>query len=309
MSIYSICMFDFRKLEAFCRVYEQRSFSRAGEVLFLSQPTISAHVQALEKDAGVKLLDRMGRTVLPTPAGTVLYRHAIKAFDELESAKSEIRHLMGDVAGEVLLGASTIPATFLLPKIVARFVKLFPQVNLKLVVGPSNSIIRSVVEGDLMLGVVGASERHEEIEFLPIVNDELVVVCSPSLKLKKKQPLDISEASQLPWIMRDEGSGTRKNFEEGLTRAGYRPRSLRVVLNVDSTQAAIQYALAGLGVTVTSRLAVAPHLERGELREIQIAGVKLPRKFYIAYNQRRDFFPATASFLSAMQEDTASMRE
>lgn len=303
-------MFDFRKLEAFCRVYEQRSFSRAGEVLFLSQPTISAHVQALEKEAGVKLLDRMGRTVLPTPAGTVLYRRGIKAFEELEAAKNEITHLMGDVAGDVLLGASTIPATFLLPEIVTRFVGKFPQVNLKLVVGPSSSIIRSIQDGELMLGVVGASDdRHEDIDFLPIVDDELVIVCSPALKVSKKQTLDMAEAAQLPWIMRDEGSGTRKNFEDGLVRAGYRPRSLRVVLNVDSTQAAIQYALAGLGLTVTSRLAVSAQLSRGELRELQIAGVKLPRKFFIAYHQRRDFFPAAASFLSAIQSDTASMRE
>ncbi len=276
----------------------------------MSQPTVSAHVQSLEKDAGAKLLDRMGRTVLPTPAGTVLYRHAIKAFDELEAARNAINHLMGDVAGEVSLGASTIPATFLLPGIVAGFARKFPQVTLKLTVGDSNSIIKAVLEGSIMLGIVGAYEKNADLEFLPIVDDELVVVGAPDLKLQKsRQASEISEAVTWPWIMREEGSGTRKNFEEGLLKSGYRPRSLHTVLNVDSTQAAVQYALAGLGVTVTSRMAVAAHLSRGELREFYIAGVKLSRKFYAVHNLRRDFFPAAAGFMTSVQEATASMRE
>ncbi|MDL2285786.1 LysR family transcriptional regulator [Desulfovibrio sp. OttesenSCG-928-F07] len=303
-------MFDFRKLEAFCRVYEQRSFSKAGDVLFLSQPTVSAHVQSLERDAGAKLLDRMGRTVLPTPAGTVLYRHAIKAFAELELARNEINHLMGDIAGDVLLGASTIPATFLLPSIVAKFANKFPQVNLKLTVGASSAISKAVLDGDIMFGVVGALEKNIDLEFLPVVDDELVVVAAPALKIKQgKEPFDMAEACKWPWVMREEGSGTRRNFEKGLLNAGYRPRSLNIVLSVDSTQAVVQYALAGLGVTVTSRMAVATELARGELIELQIAGVKLYRKFYIVHSLRRDFFPAAASFVSSIQEATALMRE
>lgn len=304
-------MFDSRKLEAFCRVYEQRSFSRAGEALFLSQPTVSAHVQALEKEAGVKLLDRMGRTVLPTPAGVVLYRHAVKAFAELETAQNEISRLMGDIAGELALGASTIPASFLLPDIVVAFVDKYPQVSLKLVVGDSSRTIRGVLEGRLMLGVVGAAEKHADLEFTPIVDDELVLVAAPPLNFiaKRKKVYAVEEIADWPWIMREEGSGTRKTFEEGLAEAGCKARALNVALDVDSTQAALQYALAGLGVTVTSGLVARKYLERGELVGLRVAGLSLERKFYVVHNLRRDLFPATVEFASFIHKETARLRK
>lgn len=296
-------MFDFRKLEAFCKVYEQHSFSKAGDVLFLSQPTISAHVQALEKDVGVKLLARMGRTVLPTPAGTVLYKHGIKAFAELEAAKNEISRLAGSIAGNVTLGASTIPASFLLPDIVVDFVAKYPQVNLKLVVGDSSGIIHAVLEGEIMLGVVGSAEKHADLKFSRLMDDELVIVTVPGLKAlqKQKQSYDFSEAAFWPWIMREDGSGTRKAFENGVLQAGFRPRTLNVVLDVDSTQAAVQYALAGMGVTVTSRIVARKSLERGELVELKINGLSFSREFYIVHNTRCDFFPAAAEFAAAVQ--------
>lgn len=303
-------MFDYRKLEAFCRVYEQRSFSRAGEVLFLSQPTVSAHVQALEKEIGVKLLDRMGRTVLPTPAGSVLYRHSVNAFGELSAAKNEISRLMGDIAGNVSLGASTIPAAYLLPEIVTAFVAKYPMVHLNLSVSDSHWITRSVLEGECMLGIVGSADKHQDLEFVNLIDDELViVVSSESSAIPAKPEYSMAEAAEWPWIMREEGSGTRKNFEDGIIKAGYSPRALQVVLHVDSTQVAVQYAISGLGVTVTSRLVVAAELERGKLRELKISGLKLPRSFYAVTNIRRDFFPAAASFLSFLQDKTAHLRQ
>ncbi|MDL2306523.1 LysR family transcriptional regulator [Desulfovibrio sp. OttesenSCG-928-C06] len=304
-------MYDFRKIEAFCRVYEQRSFSRAGEVLFLSQPTISAHVQALESEMGVKLLDRMGRTVLPTPAGVVLYRHSIRAFEELDAAKSEISSLMGEVAGEILLGASTIPAGYILPDLVTGFIRKFPKTSMNLTVKDSHAVIRAVLNCDVMLGVVGAVENHPDLEFTHLVDDELIVVKAPSLNLpgSRKNAYSLDDACSWPWIIRNEGSGTRKTFEEGLGKSGLSSRDLKIELKVDSTQASIQYAQAGLGVTVTSRLVVADLLKSGALAEIRIEALKLPRNFYAVQNLRRGFFPAMASFLAYISEQTAAMRD
>lgn len=304
-------MFDFRKLEAFCKVYEQRSFSRAGEVLFLSQPTVSAHVQSLEKEAGVKLLDRMGRTVLPTPAGTALYKHGIKAFAELEAARNEISRLMGDIAGELVLGASTIPASFLLPDLVVGFVEQYPKVSLRLVVGDSSAVIKGVLDGELMLGVVGADEKYPDLEFTPVVDDELVLTAAPGSKFiaRSKGVYGVDDLRSWPWIMREEGSGTRKAFAEGLLGAGIRMRDLKTVLDVDSTQAALQYALAGLGVTVTSSLVARKHVERGELMALKVEGLSLGRKFYVVHNLRRDLFPAAVEFASFIHKETAALRK
>lgn len=299
-------MFDLRKLEAFCKVYEQRSFSRAGQLLFLSQPTVSAHVQSLEKDAGVKLLDRMGRTVLPTPAGTVMYNHAIRAFEELEKAKSEISRLMGEVAGDVVLGASTIPAMFLLPDILTAFLRQYANVRISMRMGDSSNVAASVLRGETMLGIVGAVEDEPDLEYTKIIDDELIVVASASLDIRgNKKEYDIDAALAWPWVQRKESSGTRRSFESHIARAGGDPRSMRPVLQVDSNQAAVQYALAGLGVTVTSRLAVRDELVRGSLRELKVRGVKPLRAFYAVRNIRREFFPAAAAFTSFLQEQAA----
>ena len=303
-------MYDFRKIEAFCRVYEQRSFSKAGEVLFLSQPTVSAHVQALENEIGVKLLDRMGRTVLPTPAGVVLYRHSVRAFEELDAAKSEISSLMGEVAGEILIGASTIPAGHILPDIVTGFIRKYPKTSMNLTVKDSHAVIRAVLDCDVMVGVVGAVEKHPDLEFTHLVDDELIIVKSPSLVLPggDKKSYSIVDACSWPWIIRNEGSGTRKSFEDALGRAGFGVRDLQVELKVDSTQASVQYAQAGLGITVTSRLVVADFLQAGSLEEIRVDALKLPRNFYAVQNMRRGFFPAMASFIAYLSEQTAARR-
>ncbi|MDR1242877.1 MAG: LysR family transcriptional regulator [Deltaproteobacteria bacterium] len=303
-------MYDFRKLEAFCRVYEQKSFSKAGEVLFLSQPTISAHVQALENDIGVKLLERLGRTVLPSPAGVVLYKHSVRAFAELENAKNEISSLMREVAGEVVLGASTIPAGFILPDLVTGFIRKYPKTSMSLIVKDSHAIIKSVLDCEVMLGVAGAIEKHPDLEFTPLVEDEIIIVCSPKLNLNRpgSGAFNIAEAASWPWIFRNEGSGTRKSFEEGFIKAGQTIRNFKIELKVDSAQAAVRYAAAGLGLTAISRLVVADMLKSGELLKVDIEGLHLPRTFYAVQNLRRDFFPAAAGFLAYLVEKTSYLR-
>jgi DNA-binding transcriptional LysR family regulator len=303
-------MYDFRKIEAFCRVYEQGSFSKAGEALFLSQPTISAHVRALENDMGVRLLERLGRTVLPSPAGVILYKHSIRAFGELEAARNEISGLLGEVAGEVVLGASTIPAGFILPDVVTSFIRQYPKSSLNLTVKDSSAVIRSVLNCEVMLGVAGSVEKHPDLAFTHLLDDEIIIVCSPELYSYRAAAgvFSMSGLSGWPWIFRNEGSGTRKSFEEGVLNAGYSLRDFKIELKVDSAQAALQYAVAGLGVTFASRLAVADMLKNGELVEIDVEALSLPRAFYAVQNLRRDFFPVVASFLSHLIEKTAHFR-
>jgi DNA-binding transcriptional LysR family regulator len=309
-SIYPIGMYDFRKIEAFCRVYEQRSFSKAGEVLFLSQPTISSHVRTLETDMGVRLLERLGRTVLPSPAGVVLYERSIRALGELEAARNEISVLLGEVAGEVVLGASTIPAGFILPGVVTSFIRQYPKSSLRLAVKDSRAVIRDVLNCEVMLGVAGSMEKHPDLKFTHLLDDETIIVCSPNFYLYSAGSgiFSLEDVSGWPWIFRNEGSGTRKSFEEVVSGTGYCIRDFKIKLKVDSAQAAVQYAAAGLGVTFASRLAVADMLKTGELAEINIEGLRLPRAFYAVQNLRRGFFPVVAGFLSHLLGKTAHFR-
>ncbi|MGE4299735.1 MAG: selenium metabolism-associated LysR family transcriptional regulator [Desulfovibrionaceae bacterium] len=292
-------MLDFRRLEAFSKVYEQRSFSKAGTALFLSQPTISAHVSSLEKDLGVQLFDRLGRTVLPTAAGEILYRHSRDAFTALEKARGEVELLQDKVAGELVVGASTIPSQFLLPDLMASFLATYPDVRFTLCGGDSSSILNRIVDGDLVLGVVGAREEHPDLAFKPVLKDELVVI-APTDMVEAGATYDMAQVADLPWVMREAGSGTRRAFANGLEDMGMDVRALRCVAEVETTQAALQCVRAGMGLTVTSRLASESFRCMGGVTEIRMRGFEMHRSFYCVYHSRRHLFPAVRYFIDHM---------
>ena len=273
----------------------------------MSQPTISAHVLALESELDVPLLDRMGRVVLPTEAGTVLYRHAKEAFASIEAAKAEIAQLNDEIAGEIVIGGSTIPAHYLLPPIMADYMLKHTDVDVSLKVADSSAVINQLSQGDLSVGIVGAYENDPELTFLPIVDDELVVIAAPSY-LSADARLRVQTFFDFNWVMRERGSGTRKAFTNALAEHDIDIRKLPSVVQVESTNAVIQFVKAGLGLSITSRLAVAPEVERGELLIVPVTDLVIHRKFYCAYHNRRHYFPAIHSFIQFLTEQTRSMR-
>ncbi|MDL2266935.1 LysR family transcriptional regulator [Desulfovibrio sp. OttesenSCG-928-G15] len=312
-------MFDFRKIEAFCKVCEQRSFSKAGEALFLSQPTVSAHIQSLERDFEVRLLDRMGRTVLPTPAGAVLYRYAKQAFARLETAKAEISALTLEVTGDLIIGSSSIPAHHVLPDVLASFSEMHPKVHPSLMVASSAAILRHVHDGDIMTGIVGSINHHEpDIISTPLLDSEIIIIAPPSLEM---QPLaqasssasalpqiSFAFAKTLPWILREESSTTRRLFEEAVHHAGHNVRQLNARLKVDSSHAAVQYVRAGLGVSAAARIAVQEELDRGDIRAFGLEGVFASRQFVCIANTRRMPFPSATVFQEFLLSSTTRLR-
>ena len=301
-------MVDFRKIEAFCKVCELQSFSKAGEALFLSQPTVSAHVQNLERELEVQLLDRMGRTVLPTPAGAVLYRFAKQAFSGLEAARAEIRALALEVSGDLLVGSSAIPAHHFLPSVITEFLRLHPKVRPTVLVASSQRILRQVQSGELMAGIVGwGGSSDAELSFTPLMEDEIIVIMPASSprpegfippEEKGDLPsLPFEQACFMDWILREPTSTTRIAFEDALREAGHDPRILGPRLTVDSSNAAVQYVEAGLGAAVTTRLGAYEALQRGSVLAFRLQGVRAARRFFCVLNARRVPFPAASAFV------------
>ncbi len=293
---------DIRRLEAFSSVFETRSFSKAGKKLFLSQPTISSHVSLLEDELGVLLFDRVGRKVLPTQAGEILYTRAQKVFHLLTMAKAEIDLLRHAVSGPIILGGSTIPADYILPPLLASFLAEYPEVRLDLRTGDTGSVIEMVAGGDVMLGMVGSASDHPDLFFEPVLTDNLIVVGAPGCFQGFASPGDLHLLEQLPWVMREAGSGTRRALEAGLHRCNVDIAALKVAIQVQNTQAMIGCLLAGLGISVTSRMVVEPYLKRGELEVISVDALQMSRKFYLVHHTKRELFPATqklVAFLSA----------
>lgn len=309
-------MFDLRKIEAFCKVCEQRSFSKAGEALFLSQPTVSAHIQSLERDFEVRLLDRMGRTVLPTPAGAVLYRYAKQAFARLEAARAEISALALEVTGDLRIGSSSIPAHHVLPGVLAGFTEKYPKVRLSLMVDASVTVTRQVLEGAIMAGIVGGCPSDPDLISTPLLDSEIVVIAPADMTgipvTDAPGPTGLPEihfadACALPWILREYNSSTRKAFEEVLRLAGHDTRLMQPRLVVESSHAVVQYVRAGLGVSAVARIAVQESLDRGEIRAFSIAGIRSSRRFSCIINARRMTFPAASVFLEFLHSRTAHL--
>ena len=287
---------DFRRLEAFCRVFELKSFSKAAQKLFLSQPTVSAHISTLEKELGVKLFDRMGRWILPTSAGEVLYRYSLEIFAYLDQAKAEIQLLQDRVAGQLFLGGSTIPAYYLLPSLLASFTENYPEVSINLSVGDTSTIADKVQDGSLMLAVVGDKDENTDLTYMPLCEDELILI-SHEKYARKKQNLRIDELFELPWIMRNPGSGTQHALERAMTACEHDYRQLKVSVLVESTQAVLQCVKAGLGVSMTSRIAAKDLINKKEVVELKCPQLSAQRNFYCIFQEKRYFFPVVRYFI------------
>lgn len=290
---------DVRKLEAFCKVYELQNFSKAGEVMFLSQPTISSHVANLEEELGVRLFDRMGRKVLPTEAGHVLYRSAVAVFENLDRAKASIEMLRDKVVGELAIGCSTIPSHNIVPELLSKFSEEYPEVRFIIQTQDSAEIIKQVASGDLPLGIVGQHPDDDGLAAEIIMEDEVVVVAkrdAPWLPASK-EAMSLDTMVKLPWVMREKGSGTRRVLEKALLDSGKSLRDLHIRCQVDGTCETIAHTLSGVGVSVTSRLASEPFVASGALVRLNVPELEGKRHFYIIYHRDRHMFPALRTFL------------
>lgn len=295
---------DFRRLEAFCKVYERKSFSKAGEDLYLSQPTVSAHIAALEDELGVKLFDRWGRSILPTQAAEILYFRAKDVFEELSLAKIEIALLKDEVAGGIIVGASTIPADYILPQVLAGFIGKHPLVKPTMLVDDSLGVLDRLAAGELSLGIVGVKEERPDFNYEPLLDDKLTLI-APKNMFSDPSEATLGAVLAKPWVLREEGSGTRKAVERALASVGRDVRDLHCAVVAAGTQSALACVKAGLGVTITSMLAAGDLLAQGVVEAFEAPGLSLKRTFYIVQHGRRRPFPATAAFVKHLKREAA----
>ena len=297
--IFCIIKMDIRRLETFCTVFEQRSFSKAGGLLYLAQPTISSHISSLEKELGTILFDRISRQVLPTQAAETLYEHARTIIEIRNKATAELALLRGVVTGCLRVGGSTIPAHYILPQYMSAFQVRYPDVQLSLEVGDTRSIEDMVLAGYIDLGIIGGKEDIEQLKYFEVAQDELLIISSGQSSSMAGMP-DFQDMEKWPWIIREPGSGTRKAMYRFLQDLGVQVNAMRIKATLSSTQAVLACIRSGLGVSMVSSLAAAGPLQREEVRQVQFARPNPFRKFYAVVHAQKAKFPATEAFLSQL---------
>lgn len=268
------------QLQTFVAIVEKGSFSAGARAQKVSQPAATFQIQALEDSLGVKLIDRSSKALLLTEAGRLCYESAKKIIDQMDILESRLGDLADTVMGDVAIGASTIPGEFILPLAIADFKSMFPETRPRLQVMDTESIVNEVIDGQVDVGVVGAKVDNKKLEFLPFIKDELIVIAHPSYDLDK-QKLKISELITDPFILREEGSGTRLVFERVLEPLGLTVRDINVALELGSAEAVITAVQAGLGLSVVSKWAAANALALGKVQELKVDNFPIVRSLFI----------------------------
>jgi len=276
---------DLHHLKIFVSVFKNRSFSKASQNLSLTQPTVSDHIQTLERELKCKLFDRLGRTILPTKEAEILNLYAAEVIEKAEALKEVLGNLHKEVEGELVLGASTIPGTYLIPSLLASFQKRYPSVSFQVLISDSRGIVEKVTRHELLIGIVGSEIRSPQIDSIPLMEDELVVVASPSLV--QKAAVSLRDLLRYPVILREEGSGTLRETERILEKRGVSFKAFKVVGIFGSTEAVKQGVKAGLGISILSRISVIEDLQLGTLEEVRIKGVQMKREIFLVTHKKR----------------------
>lgn len=287
---------DIRALEVFCKIVELKSFSKAAEAVYLTQPTVSGHIKGLEEFVGLKLLDRLGREVVMTKAGEVLYGYAQQVLALRNQALQALEEYKGSLKGHLIIGGSNIPGEYVLPALLARFKAQYPEISITLKIGDSRDIARGVLQGTYELGAVGAKFDDVQLVYTKLLEDELVVALPADHAWAARPAVTLAELFGQPVILRELGSGSRKVLEETLRSAGLDTSALTVVAELGSTEAIRQAVKSGAGISVISIRAIQEDLDRGTLRTVAFEGPRLTRDFYLIYHKVRSRSPLCKTF-------------
>jgi DNA-binding transcriptional LysR family regulator len=296
---------DIHRLEVFCKVLELQSFTRAADAVCLTQPTVSEHIRALEESLGEKLIDRLGRELRPTPVGKILYKFARDIIQLRDDALQSIRNYRGDLSGALLIGASTIPGTYILPALIGAFKTSYPAIQVTLKISDSAEVVDGILDGSLEMGFIGARWDDRRIVLEQLFSDELILAVYPEHPWAERDSLDLEDLAGQPFILRERGSGTRMVMNQMLESHGFPPSRLKIVAEMGSTEAVRQGIKAHIGVSILSWQAVAEDLERGALVAIPLDGIRLFRSFYLANRKNREPSPLCTAFLNHLRNAAA----
>src|SRR3954471_2492543 len=259
------------RLRAYGAFVRRKSFSHAASELRISQPAVSKHIADLERELGVKLIERRTRRL--TSAGEYLAGHVVRAEALLKQSVLGLASLRDPMAGTVSIIASGTPGTYVLPSIVAAFQNAHPGVRFQFELATSSGVIDAVRAHHAELGVTGGFVAAPELEAEPLFEDEIVVVGRPNVPRRR---LTRDNLEELTWISREEGSATRAIADNALADLGIVPRRRLALPAWESIKIAVR---AGYGIAAFSRHAVQEELASGMLVEIPFGSRRVRRMF------------------------------
>lgn len=259
-----------RRLQVFYTVAKQLSFTKAAELLYMTQPAVTFQVKQLEEHFNTRLFERSHSKITLTPAGEVAMEYAERILNLSSEMDTRLGELTGQISGTLLVGASTTIAEYMLPRLLGDFKAQYPNVHARLMVANSEAIEAKIADHTLDVGLIEAPSHHPQLMSHVCCEDELVAICSPKHAVAQYASITPVQLAELPYVSRESGSGTREVMDDYFRKNGVQPEDLHIVMELGSREAIKGAVEAGLGIAIVSRATIQKEIKLGDLIAIPL---------------------------------------
>ena len=295
---------DLHQLRGFYEIARTRSFTRAADKLFLSQPAISLQIKALEDELGKALFDRKRREIRLTEAGEVLFKYVQQIFDGLEDARNEIAALDKEVSGRLVVGTSDTNCTYILPDVLEEFRRCYPGVDLDIRNRISPEIANLVATDEVDIGLVTLPVRHRDVQEHSLLERQDVLICRPDHRLGGRKRMRLADIRPFPLLVLERGSTSRQLLDAALVKGHVCPL---IAMELGGIEVLKRFVEIGLGLAVVPQVAIAAEVERGQLHAIRLTGLPASRVGWIERRGRMRSAAASA-FIELIEAQLANRK-
>jgi DNA-binding transcriptional LysR family regulator len=284
-------------------VAENASFTRASQQLYVAQSAISRKIKMLEEELGEPIFKRVNRKIYVTPAGETLLRYARRIFLDMRNAKLEISEIAHIERGQLRVGAGMLACTYIIPPVLEKFKALHPRIDLEVITAPTDTLLSKLNDNLIELGVFTLPIKHADLQVVPLITEEMVVVTSPKHPvLSQRSKINAEELQDYPLILFPKGARTRNVLEGFFHDVGIAPR---IVMEAENVALIKPLVKIDMGISIIPLRSVSEELERGELHCLRIKNHKLIRKVGLVYH-KSDYIPKMLSELIRLFKETQS---
>lgn len=290
---------DLGQVEAFVQVAQLRSFSKAADALFLTQPSVTARIQSLERDLGEALFERNGRGVRLTEMGATFLPYARRALKALQEGRDALDGMRNLDIGTLKLGSALTVSTYVLPKILKQYCSLYPGVEVTVQTGRSEQVLQLVLNDDVHCALE-RTVHHPEIVTIPLYEDDLVLVASPEHRFAKAGVAKIEEVGREPLILFDRGSSYNQLIQGVFRQHGIVPHTLMELDTIEATKKMVE---EGLGIALLPKVSTEREFAQKILSPIGISDAQLPRRqISLIFRKNRKHTRSVLAFLTLLSE-------
>ncbi len=288
---------DFKELDSFVTIAKVKSFSKAAEKLFLTQPALSNHISKLEKELGITLFERNNKKTELTQAGQQFYFSALEILNQREMALLNLQKYQGKIDGMLQVATSSVPGQYILPDILVGFHKSYPDVTYNLhYYYNSGDVIGHLLSGELDFGFVGCEPESRNLIYEKIADDNLIVIAPNIAPFSEMTSISFDRLLDEPLLLRKEGSATRKAFESALKSLGSAAKQPKVLAHMHNNEMIVLCVKAGLGLSIVSEISVADKVAAGNIKALPIDDYRCKNAFYFVYPKNRSLSPLSMRF-------------